>query len=392
MQPLCLNSQLKFIFRWTHLMGLWIPERQSRRRVPTPWETFTLAYTAFAFFSVMSIVLGAVRDLSRVLELSVPIVVSLMYLLMMAKTVYIWLGKSKLLALMDAMDDAIAFAPFAQHQKVVVDFICGNVRKTVLGLISLGTAVYVATLVAFYFFSFLPTEFKEDQVVAGFKAKNWTLLENVGFGLHCILTLIMPTKMLLMDTLMIQCHYFVVQQLKLLNRIYNQPCSFNEKKKFCFNCGKESDCDYFDNWVRMFNKVKRIHVEVNKFFGPYCIIYVGCVMFLLCIITFTAAKFPSSLLATAMALVAVLFIIQIFAFCKSGQSVRDAAERLTDTICTGPRCNLRLAEGLNYLVALDLQRSFTVRGGPFFNVNLEFFASIIGVVFTYFVVLVQIKE
>lgn len=44
--------------------------------------------------------------------------------------------------------------------------------------------------------------------------------------------------------------------------------------------------------------------------------------------------------------------------------------------------------GLN-LVAQENQHRFVVRGGPFFVLGLEFFATIVGAVLTYLIVLLQ---
>jgi hypothetical protein len=44
------------------------------------------------------------------------------------------------------------------------------------------------------------------------------------------------------------------------------------------------------------------------------------------------------------------------------------------------------------LVVIELERCFLAKGGPFFIFKMDFFASIMGAVFTYFIILVQIKE
>jgi hypothetical protein len=62
---------------------------------------------------------------------------------------------------------------------------------------------------------------------------------------------------------------------------------------------------------------------------------------------------------------------------------------LTDEISTGPWSDLSVIPSLNLIVA-ELQRSFSARGGPFFNLNMELFLQILGAVFTYFIILVQI--
>lgn len=113
----------------------------------------------------------------------------------------------------------------------------------------------------------------------------------------------------------------------------------------------------------------------------------------------------------SLTLYAMGFVTQVFSSCKSGQNLKDAVSfflfkfltlkngillkfqvvHLADTVSTGPWDDLGIASSLN-LVVIELQRSFSAKGGPFFTFNFEFFAQIMGAVFTYFIILVQIKE
>jgi hypothetical protein len=67
-------------------------------------------------------------------------------------------------------------------------------------------------------------------------------------------------------------------------------------------------------------------------------------------------------------------------------------EAVAEAICRGPWLETKpsLVPGL-HLVALECSRCFVVRGGPFFTLSLEFFASVVGAILTYLVVLLQMK-
>jgi hypothetical protein len=65
--------------------------------------------------------------------------------------------------------------------------------------------------------------------------------------------------------------------------------------------------------------------------------------------------------------------------------------RLIEAMCEGPWPDASLLPGYNLMV-IDTQRTFIVKGGPFFTLNLEYFVSLMGAVLTYFVVLVQFKD
>jgi hypothetical protein len=45
-----------------------------------------------------------------------------------------------------------------------------------------------------------------------------------------------------------------------------------------------------------------------------------------------------------------------------------------------------------HFASIDCERSLAVRGGPFFQLSMEFFMSLLGGVLTYFIVLVQFNE
>jgi len=64
---------------------------------------------------------------------------------------------------------------------------------------------------------------------------------------------------------------------------------------------------------------------------------------------------------------------------------------MTNSISTGPWNDTSIIPSLN-LIVVELQRSFSARGGPFFTLNLEFFATMMGAVFTYFIILAQMKD
>ena len=107
------------------------------------------------------------------------------------------------------------------------------------------------------------------------------------------------------------------------------------------------------------------------------------------------------------------FLLQTFLYCHAGEQLKQQVrqghlpsrqgqgshsrlmlqgQELSEAACRAPwlRAHPALVPGL-HLVALDCRRCFVVRGGPFFTLSLEFFASVVGAVITYLVVLLQIK-
>ncbi|CAB3376462.1 Hypothetical predicted protein [Cloeon dipterum] len=88
----------------------------------------------------------------------------------------------------------------------------------------------------------------------------------------------------------------------------------------------------------------------------------------------------------------VLYLTEIYLYCDSGHRIKLQRDALVDVVYHGPwlRIEKKLIPVVHFLT-LDCQRSFQVTGGPFFTLSLEFFASVVGVVFTYFIVAMQIK-
>jgi len=78
-------------------------------------------------------------------------------------------------------------------------------------------------------------------------------------------------------------------------------------------------------------------------------------------------------------------------FERQESTISFQADRLIAVVCTGPWSDRSDVPYMN-LIVVELQRSFSAKGGPFFTFSLEFFASIMGTILTYFIVLVQIKD
>jgi hypothetical protein len=65
---------------------------------------------------------------------------------------------------------------------------------------------------------------------------------------------------------------------------------------------------------------------------------------------------------------------------------------ICDVVYKAPQLSASPSFGLTlHSIALDCQRSFVARGGPFFTLSVEFFTSVVGAVLTYFVVMIQFK-
>jgi hypothetical protein len=65
---------------------------------------------------------------------------------------------------------------------------------------------------------------------------------------------------------------------------------------------------------------------------------------------------------------------------------------LINKICDGsPWKDPKLVPCYN-LVIVDAEKNLIVRGGAFFTLNMEYLASMLGTVLTYFIVLVQIRD
>jgi hypothetical protein len=72
--------------------------------------------------------------------------------------------------------------------------------------------------------------------------------------MNSVFIYVLPLKNVTMDCFMFLCHFFVVQQLNLLNRKFHLFKQRSYKMKTMRKFGNEEND--FEKWLEMFNKIR----------------------------------------------------------------------------------------------------------------------------------------
>lgn len=260
------HPKLQLLFKLSKITGFNVPESpKSKSSLLTPWE---LTVFAIIFTSLILLLFCLLKDVKtiRLAEISQLVIPFMMYFSVLAKTFNLLKRKRHLLELFSLMDELTAFSPFADYQKPVIDLVCKRIRKTMILLACLtvgfafcGTSMhYVIRIIGQYKLahqSNVTTNSHEEMAKRLVKISNeldW--IERIAYGMNTALLYCLPLKSVVMDSYMFLGHFFVVQQLNLLNKkfhLFKQRSS--KMKSFHKIVVEEKD---FEKWLEMFNKIR----------------------------------------------------------------------------------------------------------------------------------------
>jgi hypothetical protein len=260
------HPKLQLMFRLGKFTGFSIPENvKSKNSIVTPWELTVFTLILVSLILMLFCFLREVTTI-RLEEITQIVIMFMMYFSVLAKTANLLRRKRHLLELFTLMSDLTTFSPFADYQKPVMDLVCKRIRKTVMLLGSLAAAfmffgmaaIYAVLLVGEYKLEYQSnaTDSSHEQGVKKLlkfgKESDW--IEKIAFGMNGVFYFILPLKNVIMDCFMCLCHFFVVQQLNLLNRKFHlfKQRSYKMKTIRKFD-NEEKD---FDKWMEMFNKIR----------------------------------------------------------------------------------------------------------------------------------------
>jgi len=258
------HPKLRMLFRVNQATGLVISEGNedaAKSKLRTVWEVATLVLPLFSLCLVLNMQLEEVSSF-RIVELSQPISIFMIYSMVLAKAVNLLAKKRKLKGLLAKIDEIVQFQPFEKCQPPVVDLICKRIHKTTIILFFISVScVFASTAI------FIPTIFlqqgnftikNDDSTNPLLKVENlYSPTVIVTLSLNEFFTYVLLIKNIAMDSFMFFCHYFVVQQLNLLNRKFNESNKMTFMIKTSTKFAKESNTINFENWLHMFNKIRQ---------------------------------------------------------------------------------------------------------------------------------------
>ncbi|KAF4525329.1 Odorant receptor 30 [Ephemera danica] len=192
-------------------------------------------------------------------------------------------------------------------------------------------------------------------------------------------------KLVCMDTLLFTLLYFVSEELKILRATLYEAMLIGPVPSF-----KRVD---LTTWLHCQRRLSRLMARINKTWAPMIVVTVLCNTLAICFLSYTIVRVSEfKILVWIVIGYTLLTFLDVFLYCEAGHRLKTQGEAITDAVCQGPWLHMKssFVPGMN-LVANNCSRSFVARGGPFFTLSLEFFASLVGAVLTYLIVLLQIK-
>lgn len=258
------HPNLKMIFRLNKILGFSPAATDKKAQFASLWDVIILAVTFASFYFTVG-TLYRILDTAKISAYSQLLVICLIYCNVMFKTANLTMKKRHIMEIFNKMNDVIAFKPFCEFQKPVLDLVCTRIRNTVLILIAIAlccisgmVAAMASNLVTLQIKlstnSSNVTLTKEDEITQQLShAHKFSKSDFIVMFIHTIFNLMLPIKNIGMDSLMLFCHYFVVQQLNLLTR------QFKNTKNYAYSTEKHT-ISYglnLNSWMEMFNKVKK---------------------------------------------------------------------------------------------------------------------------------------
>lgn len=257
------HPKLKIIFRINKFVGFSLPDSRKEAKspqIPALWDVIILAVTFLSLCFTMRVLYKAI-DNAKISSLSQPLVVALIYCSIIMKTVNLMFKRQQIIDIYNKMNDIVAFRPFFEFQRPVVDLVCLKIQNSFKISISIALICISGVMCSFAYRtlqikvltnSTILTE--QDEITKQIlHASKLSSDDFIVLSLHNIVNIMLHIKSIGMDSVMLLCHYFVVQQLKLLKRQFKNAKHYTHRvEKLSINYNQD-----LNSWMEMFNKVKK---------------------------------------------------------------------------------------------------------------------------------------
>ncbi|CAB3373131.1 Hypothetical predicted protein [Cloeon dipterum] len=380
------NTRYKLIRNANLVAGFWLP-RAENEKSPTIHllEALHLGNILLTMWSMIPFLEDVARRIS-VRAVGPSVFTMLLYVTALTRYTHAIVARKKFCSLFAQVNSINNCKPFESDQKENLDSTCKKVRNMLFAQLSL----FVLANSAISYFGYKITTNREGSSAfnqmelellgrAG-QPELWTPRETLSIFLNMILSYMVPLKLITLDALLHLLYVFICDQVDFL------------EDQFDLITKTESATEAqatLQEWLSLFSKVKRLMIDVNDAFSFQTVSLLLSNMAIICFAAYTSAKIFSLFFFVTMIVLTLFSVLQTLLYCISGQNLLNTADKLCSRLA-----NISLADqplvSVHHILLVETQRSFAVRGGPFFKLSLEFFATIIGAVFTYFMVLIQI--
>ncbi|KAF4525333.1 Odorant receptor 25 [Ephemera danica] len=226
---------------------------------------------------------------------------------------------------------------------------------------------------------------EEDKFVESILRNDGTTLDYSLIILTFTTNVLTQFKAIALDAMFLGLLSFVSEQLGVLKITLHEAILVGPSPSY-----KRTD---LDAWLNFQYRLARLTGKINATWSFLVVVLFFCTALTLCSLSYSAVKLsPLGIVTYVIIAHGLISVLPLFLYCHAGQNLRTQGEALAEMAFRGPWLHMKpaLMPGV-LLLALDCSRSFVARGGPFFTLSLEFFASVVGAVLTYLVVLLQMK-
>ncbi|XP_065338589.1 uncharacterized protein LOC135938678 [Cloeon dipterum] len=148
-------------------------------------------------------------------------------------------------------------------------------------------------------------------------------------------------------------------------------------------------------WLLFQQDLSRFLCDINRFLSPVIGAVVVLSGFKICLLAIACVKMAFEFNSAYMILSGVMLVQRVFLYCMMGQQIKEKISALHATAFRsswfGAKKRLQNA-ALMICSAANERAGLTLPGSPFFALSLEFFATVMSAVFTYFIVIIQIQK
>ncbi|KAF4526422.1 Odorant receptor 15 [Ephemera danica] len=149
-----------------------------------------------------------------------------------------------------------------------------------------------------------------------------------------------------------------------------------------------------NQWLLFHHQFMRVMQKVTTLTSPCIVVTIIVDILFVCILVYIVVKgIVGAFGMTVLLGFAFVSLIQAFLYCRIGQEIRNRIIKLQTVAYSAPWLGSphNTQHAALMICGAATERAMPLPGAPFFALSLEFFASTLGAIFTYFLVLLQLN-
>ncbi|CAB3373135.1 Hypothetical predicted protein [Cloeon dipterum] len=394
------NLKFKVFLLISAVFGVWIPKNSKQLKyfsIKRIWEAFLLTILVLDMWLMLPFYEDMIQKFSRAGELMSNVVFLICQILRRAQ---ISLRKKQLVLIFSKADKLLNTQKMRLQQNKILIGACN-----LLWIICIAQFMEYFVLMAIMLLPYvvLP-EMMQSEKNNGTNSssphplngvildkymhpESFTIREAIAAQLNLQIMIFLWISIIFLDNILYFVSYLLFVEIKALKDELAR-IKIDARSTVTIGTHIEATGDLL-HWIQFFKDIKIFAALVNDFFSFQLTITIALDVLNLCFAAFTAAAIRFGPLMTAMLCASLINLQRVVLLCFYGQKVQTESKQLRNLLSTKTWSNPVLVSTF-HLMADDAQNNFLLRGGPFFTLNMEFLTSVVGLVVTYFIVLLQL--